>query len=43
MVNSAIIVRNVVLLLPGGIVLFQSRTVSYGLKNGLLDDKRSTG
>jgi hypothetical protein len=40
MVNSVIIVKNVVLLLPGGIVPFQSKTALYGSKNGLLGDKR---
>jgi len=35
MANSVIIAKNVVLLLPGGIALFQSRTVLIGLKNGL--------
>jgi hypothetical protein len=43
MVNSVIIVKYVVLLLPGGMLLFQSRTALYGLKNGLLGDKRCTG
>jgi hypothetical protein len=39
MVNSVIIVKNVVLLLPGGTVLFQSKTVLFGLRNGLSGDK----
>jgi hypothetical protein len=43
MVNSVIIVKNVVLLLPGGIVPFQSKTALYGSKNGLLGDKRYKG
>jgi hypothetical protein len=43
MANSVIIVKNVVLLLPGGTVLFQSKTASFGLKNGLSGDKRCTG
>jgi hypothetical protein len=35
--------KNVVLLLPRGIVPFQSKTALYGSKNGLLGDKRYKG